>query len=101
MPRLAKAWKFNPPLWQNEEHFRTENFYILRCLAAVLTHESRIAEESVVSLNFGVVIWKTEKILRLPSNSKFSKSSLTTHDVCFGTYNFVSSKATCDGKFSV
>ena len=65
MPRHAKAWKFNPPLWQNEEHFRTENFYKLRCLAAVLTHESRIAEESVVSLNFGVVIWKTEKILRL------------------------------------
>ena len=25
----AKAWKFNRPLWQNEEHFRTENFYKL------------------------------------------------------------------------
>ena len=32
------------------------NFYKLRCLPAVLTHESRIAEELVVSLNFGVVI---------------------------------------------
>ena len=32
------------------------NFYQLRCLPAVLTHESRIAEELVVSLNFGVVI---------------------------------------------
>ena len=56
MPRQAKAWKFNRPLGQNEKHFRTENFYKLRCLAAVLTHESRIAEELVVSLNFGVVI---------------------------------------------
>ena len=45
MPRHAKAWKFNRPLWQNEEHFRTENVYELRCLAAVLTPESRIAEE--------------------------------------------------------
>ena len=56
MSRDAKAWKFNHPLWQNEEHFRTENFYKLRCLAAVLTRESRIAKELVVSLNFGVVI---------------------------------------------
>ena len=55
-PRHAKAWRFNHLLWQNEEHFRTEDFYKLRCLAAVLTHESRIAEELVVSLDFGVVI---------------------------------------------
>ena len=56
MPRHAKAWKFNHPLWQNEEHFRTDNFNKLRCLAAVLTHESRIAKELLVSLNFDVVI---------------------------------------------
>ena len=97
MPRHAKAWKFNRPLWQNEEHFRTENFYKL-CLAAVLTHESRIAEELVVSLfEFWCPHMKTEKIFRLASNSK---SSLTTHNVCFRPYNFVSSKVTSDGKFS-
>ena len=57
MPRHAKAWKFNhKALWQNEEHFRTDNFNKLRCLAAVLTHESRIAKELLVSLNFDVVI---------------------------------------------
>ena len=57
-----KSRKFNHPLWQTEEHFRTENFYKLRCLAAVLTHESRIAKELLVSLNFDVVIWKPKNV---------------------------------------
>ena len=50
MPRHAKAWKFNRPLSQNEEHFRTEHLYKLRYLGAEIPHESRHTHESVVYL---------------------------------------------------
>ena len=50
MPRHTKAWKFNRPLSQNKEYFRTENLYKLRCLGAEIPHESRHTHDSIICL---------------------------------------------------
>ena len=49
MPRPAKAWKFKRLLSQNEESCGTENLRDHRFLGAVIPHESRNSQESIIS----------------------------------------------------
>ena len=48
MPCHAKAWKFKRLLSQNEESFGTENLRNQWFLGAVIPHEGRNSQESIV-----------------------------------------------------